>query len=209
MQLKTLITTGIIVSFIFCLPACKKDKNDQQKEFLILEDYTSTPVADAIVEAYKCSSKDWLGNCSVVGPLLGTTTTDKDGKAFFPASLEVGTLRIKKDKYWPTENINTGFLGSDTHITPIATLRVHIIRENQYPSGYLLNITGQPEGCNDCIWETKQLSQPLDTIVYLKGGGYYQNTVGWYMNPGGPANGHSTPPVLVNRFDTARYEIRY
>jgi hypothetical protein len=176
--------------------------------FRVLEDVAGSPVSGASVTTFSCTSKDWLGNCNAVGSQTGSGTTNSDGQVFFQSSVAVGTLRVKKGKYWDHENPNPGYQ-PDTYLTPIATLKVHVIKVNQHPAGYILNLVGQPGGCNDCIWETKQVGQPLDTFIYLKGGGYYGNSVGWYMTPGSPASGSSTPTLVVNRFDTAHFEVRY
>ena len=205
--MKNLILLALIAMAVLFLTACNKPDNNAQSAYKVMEDNTNNPVAGVTVDAYKCTSKDWLGNCNTIGSYLASTTTDNEGKALFASSLGTGTLRTKKDKYWDHENPNPGY-SPEFYITPISTLKVILTRVNAYPAGYVLNIVSQPQGCNDCIWETKQLLQPADnTVVYLKGGGNYHNSVGWYV--GSPASGSSSPAVLVNRFDTATFNIQY
>jgi len=188
--------------------ACSKPNPEEQYTYKVREASANTPVAAATVDLYKCVSKDWLGNCNSIGSFITSTTSDNEGNVSFSKSLDAGTLKIRKDKYWDHEVSNLSF-NPEFYLTPVATLKVHVIKVNSYPANYVLNLVSQPQGCNDCVWETKQVGQPVDTYVYLKAGGYYNNSVGWYMNPGGPATGTSTPPIMINRFDTAQVEIRY
>lgn len=198
-----------LLVFVFIAGACNKpDDRDSQYEFQVLEYSTNNPIAGATVDGYKCLSKDWLGNCMTTGTYVASTTSNNEGKIFFQKSLDIGVLKTRKDKYWDHENSNMS-LDYDIPLTPVSILKVHVIKVNTHPAGYVLNLVSQSQGCSDCPWETKQVGQPLDTYVYLKGAGYYNNSVGWYMNPGGPASGSSTPSVLINRFDTAQFEVRY
>src|SRR6185436_21156392 len=102
---------ALIISLLLTLAffACKKPENNELATFRILESVTSIPIADVKVDAYTCSTHDFFGNYLSLGAMAGVTTTNAEGKAFFPKSLSVGGLKIQKNKYWESENMNPGF----------------------------------------------------------------------------------------------------
>jgi hypothetical protein len=215
-----LLPITIVVLFLIPSGACKKDSpalnNNKLDEFTVLEYVSNIPIKGATVTAYTCGRADWPFSCSDYrATLIGTALTDDSGKVSFNSS-NVRFLEIRKDKYWELESL-VAFSNHVLNLAPIATLKVRIVKVNQYPSGYELRLLPQslpqaqaqaPGGC-ECRMSTPQnLIEPKDTIVYLKGAGNFQNFITWSVYPGG-GSFSNTQQIMINRFDTAEFQIEY
>jgi hypothetical protein len=189
----------IVLLLLMSLGGCKKDssesvENKVREEFTIVEFVSNTPVQGATVIA----AANFTATDSAI--------TNDSGKVVFNTAVGVNHLWIHKDKYWPGEFAY--FFGWPTlTLTPIATLKVHLTRVNQYPPGYILNmwVPGGDGGAENHI---KQLTQPRDGIIYIKGRGNCRNSIGWSVDDPTHSTDH-TDEVLINRFDTAEFEIKY
>jgi hypothetical protein len=210
MSVTYLVRKAIGLISIIILVACNKDhkggNSNKQSEFTILEYKVNTPILGVKVDGYKCNSSDYLGNCLNAGAFAGTNYTNSEGKALFDKSLDIKSIKLTKDKYWDTQNNNPVFQ-PECYLIPVATLKVRIIKVNQFAPGYTLNLIAQPS-CGDCKWETLQLRQPQDTVIYFKAAGYHSNVVEWFVNTQTTPH-HYTPSIIINRFDTTEVIIQY
>jgi hypothetical protein len=53
----------------------------------------------------------------------------------------------------------------------------------------------------------KQLHQPPNGVIYLKGAGNCENSIAWAIDSTLPQN--FTQRIMINRFDTAEFVIEY
>ena len=176
----------IAISFLLVSCGCTKDpvehKTDNiRQEFTIVEAKSNIPLKGVTVTAYSCTGSF----CTGPGALLGTTITNDSGKVVFNTP-GVGWLKFSKERYWPGE---AGGLYTNTYeLTPIATLKVSLKKTNpnSYPNGYLLSLW-YPNAClNTNIF--KQLDQPANGVIYLKGAGNCENSIAWAIDNTLPPN---------------------
>jgi hypothetical protein len=190
----------ILLLFPISLVGCNKGNPDPvntnvHNEFTVVETNSNTPIPGVTVNAYSSGG-------------LYTATTNDSGKVSFDTHYGIGSLRLSKEKYWPGEySWAWTFIGppSRVELTPIATLKVHYTRVNQYRQGYLLNL--RPSTCYTNANVLKQL-QPASSsgTVYLKGAGNCGNSVGWAVDT---LPKYFTQGIMINRFDTAEFVIEY
>lgn len=186
--------------------ACKKDKANTgtQMEITILDRSTGMPLSGATVQGFKCNHSDWLGNCSELGQELATTTTNAEGKAFFSTSLGVKTFNIRKENY--LDLLMPNLLMNPFSLVPAATLKVRFIKTNQYAASNQLYVIDKVSSSTSTV---KALGLPNDAVVYLKGTGDEPNSVYWKVGTSSAPPFTVTQPVMISKFDTAAFTIRY
>lgn len=197
----------LAILFISCK---KEEKTDDTNRFTILEVTTNTPIAGARVDAYKCLERDLLGCFREA--VSTSATTNSEGIATISGATEISSITAHKEKYWEASEYfsrNQQPVTATTYLYPIATLKIHVVKENQYPATNQLMLHSPIEPCRDCPREAIVLGLPQDTTVYMKGRGNVNNSIQWVVNTGSADMLTTTTPVMVNRFDTAQIEIRY
>ncbi len=198
----------VVLLLAISLGGCKKDNTDPVRntirdEFTIVETNSNRPVQGAMVIA--------AGNFTATDSAI----TNDSGKVVFNTAEGINHLWIHKDKYWPGEF--SYFFGWPTlSLSPIGTLKVHITKsaQSQVPPNSLLNLRPIAWACESCVAQLTQLDLPRDRIIYLKGGGNSLNSVDWQIDSGQVQANHqapwsSTQDIMINRFDTAEFEIKY
>lgn len=199
-----------LTSIIFLLIACTKDPSSKStKDFEVLEGGSNIPLSGVQVMGYKCQGRDFLRNC-LNQLFVSTATTNEKGIASFPESAEIGSIKISKDQYW--DNLNTFDItsGDVTYLYPKAIQKVRFIRINPYILGERLIVISQEGKRWDEARNVKELGLPADTTLYLKGRGNMENKVEWaVLDRNGNSPGNQSPEKIINRFDTASFEIRY
>lgn len=197
------------IFLVLLLSGCWKEEPAEtgQYEYTVVEKGSGAPLSGATVEAYKCNSIVWLGNCNDVGPFLKSATTNAEGKAFFPKSLGIGSILIKKQGYWNQKGSNLS--GYEYSLTPIGKIKVTISKSAQQPSNQPIFLEMPIGSCFGCLLEIKPLGQPANLSVYVNAAGNSDNVVVYYLGSVSDANRRFSAGVYVNRFDTAQLTIEY
>jgi len=217
MELQNMRTSNLITAIVVALfiVACKKErkKEDGISTFTVVEAITKTPLTGASVIPRACLSRDngWCGQETPIGA-IGTVTTNSEGVATLSGVEDLNKVKVTKEKYWESHRY---FPAADQppsttiELYPIATLEIHLVKQNSHPNGAKLIVTSPFELCENCSSEQFIFDQLKDTTIYMRGHGNIKNNVLWGVTAGGPALLAESPSVMVNRFDTAQIEIRY
>lgn len=203
------IKPGVCFLLIILLTGCWKEEPAEsgQYECTVVEKGSGIPLSGATVEAYKCNTMVWLGNCNDVGPFLTSTTTNAEGKAFFPKSLGIGSILIKKTGYWAQKGSNLS--GYEYLLIPVGKIKVTITKSAQQPSNLPIFLEMPIGSCFGCLLEIRPLGQPENFSLYINAAGNSDNVVVYYLGSVSDANRRFSDGVFVNRFDTAQLTIEY
>jgi hypothetical protein len=166
-----------------------------------------------------CLYRDFRG-CGEETPIgaINFLITNSEGVATLSGIKDLGSVQVTKEKYWEGYQSFSRYEQPPTatiELYPIATLKIHLIKENQYSSEQRLVVNSPSSSmpvCGTCDAERFELLLPQDTIIYAKAVGNANNVVEWFVfKPGDNTSvmPNKTPAVKVNRFDTALVEIRY
>ncbi len=171
----------------------------------VLERSTNKPVAGATVYLKKCSQYDIEFGCLRYSNFK-TLITNNAGEVTISDPGPAEAIEVQHSKYWQYENNSL----SDVTLTPKTIIEVSVKRVKSYSTAEVLYI-GQHVA--DCYWPCYPILEPvglpLDTVIFLKGAGYFDNQISWNINYLGVDSLHTTPAFYINGFDTAKVNIEY
>ncbi|MFT4019639.1 MAG: hypothetical protein QM668_21930 [Agriterribacter sp.] len=200
--------------------SCKKSGNVPEvhyKTLKVLEKKTNLPVAGATVKIYKAIDIGY--GVFREGTILGTLTTDKDGKFKFDSELGVNYAIATHNKYWAGSSGGSDMFGSypfgNIYLAPVGYTKIHLKKINTHLSGLLLTVkvSEDPSPPFD-PGSGLSFNQPADTTILMMSYGNTNYIINWYFIDGlgntvATETGGQIPGYYVNRFDTVSVEINY
>jgi len=202
----------LLLVFII-LPGCKKGDATLTPDtappitIKVTEKFTNKAIAGATVYLKKCSYYDIEFGCTRYST-ISTLTTNNLGQVTFLRGPNLDAIEVQHPDYWTTQ-IDGNM--SEIILVPKCTIKASIKKIKTYLPTDVLHITIRNPDCFsfNCWRRDYNIGLPNDTIVYIKGQGYLNNQVSWYINFLSTDTLHPLPPVYVSGFDTASVNIEY
>ncbi|MFI5188520.1 MAG: hypothetical protein ACHQF0_17440 [Chitinophagales bacterium] len=204
--------TILILIFLSMIVACiksKKDANNDYIELQVFEAGTNSPLENVAVGLYTCTEFDLrILDCTNYN-IIGTVLTDAQGKFRFDRAFHVSYIEASLPKYWTWW---TGYLQpySNIYLFPESWFIVKLHKTNIYPENCKMEVYAE----NDSIHEIERVyinNLPIDTSIYVKSHGGFQNKVIWEVKDATnrTIQTDSSNSYQVNKFDSTSISVNY